>query len=64
MPQTARFSKRVGVGFPSADANRAFNRRHKDLAVSDLSGLCGIADRLDDPVCFVGRDGNFTSTRV
>src|SRR5208282_4176640 len=53
----------VDVSLAGADAHGLGDRRNEDLAVADLSGLRGGADRLDDPVgLFVGHrnlDANF-----
>src|SRR5262245_17169145 len=40
--------ERVGVGLAGADAHRALDPVHENLAVADLSGLGGIGDRLHD----------------
>src|SRR6185436_18573365 len=37
------------VGLAGADAHRLTDLQHKDLAVTDRTGVGGLLDRLDDP---------------
>ncbi len=43
-----RFSKRRGVGFAGADTHCVIETEHENLAIADLSGFRGGADRFDD----------------
>ena len=53
-----RSLERVGVGLAGADAQRPIDRGDEDLAVADLPGFRSRADGLDDPVGFIGGDGD------
>ncbi len=47
-------SERCRVGLASADAHRAVEAEHEDLAVPDLAGFGGRGDRVDGSVDLVG----------
>ena len=49
-----RRSDRVGVGFAGANTYRMVDAVHEDLAVTDLSGIRGRDDCLDDLVHLIG----------
>ena len=48
-------SERVGVDFAGTDAHGVIEGEDEDLAVADLAGLGGAADRLDHRVDLLGR---------
>src|SRR5690242_599956 len=50
--------ERVAVGLAGANAHCLLNRYDKDLAVADLAGLGGGADRLDHAVGVLLGDGD------
>ena len=50
--------ERLNAGFAGSNAHDLFNRRHKNLAVTNLAGACGTFDGFDDLVNqFVGNGG-------
>src|SRR5262249_11424446 len=54
-PSMAQVLQCVRVGLSGPDAHRLVDRRHEDLAVTDLTRLGGRNDRLDDGPYAIGR---------
>src|SRR5258706_13852417 len=53
--------QRVAVGFAGPDPQRVIDRRHKNLAVTDLAGARARGDDVHRLVGKIRRDGNFDS---